>query len=110
MLDGEVCALDETGRSGFGLLQQGAGTLVYVAFDVLERDGEPLLDRPYAERREALEQLARHRPSTASSSRPSFDDGAALERAAREHGLEGVVAKLVDSPYRPGRRSPTGAS
>ena len=33
---------------------------------------------------------------------PSFDDGAALERAAREHGLEGVVAKLVDSHYRPG--------
>ena len=34
-----------------------------------------------------------------------FDDGAALERAAREHGLEGVVAKLTDSQYRPGRRS-----
>ena len=37
---------------------------------------------------------------------PSFDDGAALEQAAREHGLEGVLAKRVDSTYQPGRRSP----
>ena len=37
VLDGEICALDETGRSGFGLLQQEPGTLVFVAFDVLER-------------------------------------------------------------------------
>ena len=57
VLDGEICALDETGRSGFGLLQQGAGTLVFVAFDVLERDGEPLVELPYVERRKALEQL-----------------------------------------------------
>ena len=104
VLDGEICALDETGRSGFGLLQQGAGSLVFVAFDVLEVDGEPLVDRTYAERREALEQLVDTSVEGVLVS-PSFDDGAALERAAREHGLEGVVAKLVDSPYRPGRRT-----
>ena len=51
VLDGEICALDENGRSGFGLLQQGVGTLVFAAFDVLERDGEPLCDRTYIERR-----------------------------------------------------------
>ena len=55
-------------RSGFGLLQQGAGSLVFVAFDVLEVDGEPLIDRTYAERREALEQLL-DTTSRASSSR-----------------------------------------
>ena len=104
VLDGEICALDETGRSGFGLLQQGAGSLVFVAFDVLEVDGEPLIDRTYAERREALEQLLDTSVEGVLVS-PSFDDGAALERAAREHGLEGVVAKLVDSQYRPGRRT-----
>ncbi len=104
MLDGEVCALDESGRSGFGLLQEGAGTLVFVAFDVLERDGEPLIDRSYAERRAVLEQLVDASVSGVLVT-PSFDDGAALERAARDHGLEGVVAKLADSPYRPGRRS-----
>ena len=104
VLDGEICALDETGRSGFGLLQQGAGSLVFVAFDVLEVDGEPLIDRTYAQRREALEQLLDTSVDGVLVS-PSFDDGAALERAAREHGLEGVVAKLVDSQYRPGRRT-----
>ena len=50
-LDGEVCALDDAGRSDFGLLQRGEGTLVFVAFDVLERDGESLVERAYAERR-----------------------------------------------------------
>ena len=104
VLDGEVCALDETGRSGFGLLQQGAGTLVFVAFDVLELDGEPLISRPYTERRRALEQLLDTSVGGVLVS-PSFDDGAALERAARVHGLEGVVAKRADSPYRTERRS-----
>ena len=104
VLDGEICALDETGRSGFGLLQQGSGSLVFVAFDVLELDGDPLVDRTYAERREALEQLLDPAVQGVLLS-PSFDDGAALEQAARQHGLEGVVAKLTDSPYRTGRRS-----
>ena len=104
VIDGEICALDETGRAAFGLLQQGAGTLVFVAFDVLELDGEPLISRPYTERREQLEQLLDPAVEGVLVS-PSFDDGAALERAAREHGLEGVVAKQVDSAYRPGRRS-----
>jgi len=104
VLDGELCALDETGRSSFGLLQQGAGTLVYVAFDVLERDGESLLDRSYLERRAVLEEVL----DTAAVGvlvSPSFDDGAALERAVREQGLEGVVAKRTASTYQVGRRS-----
>jgi bifunctional non-homologous end joining protein LigD len=104
VVDGEICALDESGRPVFGLLQQGQGALVFVAFDLLERDGEPLLDRAYAERRRALEALLDTSVDGVLLS-PAFDDGAALERAAREHGLEGVVAKKVDAPYRPGRRS-----
>jgi bifunctional non-homologous end joining protein LigD len=105
VLDGEVCALDDAGRSGFGLLQQGEGTIVFVAFDVLECDGESLLDRTYLERRDVLEKLVESSAEGVLLS-PSFDDGAALEHAAREHGLEGVVAKRVASPYQPGRRSP----
>jgi bifunctional non-homologous end joining protein LigD len=104
VLDGEVCALDEAGRSGFGLLQQGSGTLVYVAFDVLERDGEPLLERTYLERRRELEALLDTSVKGVLIS-PSFDDGAALERVALENSLEGVVAKRTDSTYRVGRRS-----
>ena len=105
VVDGEICALDETGRSGFGLLQRRAGALVFVAFDVLEQDGEPLLPRTYEERREALERLLDTSIEGVLLS-PSFDDGAALEHAAREHGLEGVVAKRTSSTYQPGRRSP----
>ena len=45
VLDGEVCALDDAGRSSFSLMQQGLGRLVYYVFDVLEVDAEPVLDR-----------------------------------------------------------------
>ena len=48
VLDGEVCALDEQGRSSFSVMQQGSGPLVYYVFDVLEVDGEPLIDLPLA--------------------------------------------------------------
>ena len=104
VLDGEVCALDGTGRSDFGLLQRGEGTLAYVAFDVLERDGDSLVGRGYDERRRVLEGLIETGVAGVLIS-PSFDDGAALEAAAREHGLEGVVAKKRDSTYHSGRRS-----
>ncbi len=105
VLDGEICALDDSGRSDFGLLQRGEGTLVYVAFDVLERDGIPVVDRAYDERRVLLEGLIEP-GTTGVLLSPSFDDGAALEIAAREHGLEGVLAKKRASAYHAGRRSP----
>jgi bifunctional non-homologous end joining protein LigD len=57
VLDGEVCALDGAGRSSFSVMQQGSGPVVYYAFDVLEVDGDRLLDLPLAERRERLESL-----------------------------------------------------
>ena len=105
VLDGEVCALDDAGRSDFGLLQRGEGTLAFVAFDVLERDGSSLVGISYAERRRVLEDLLDTGVAGVLLS-PSFDDGAALEAAAHEHGLEGVVAKKRNSAYHPGRRSP----
>ncbi len=103
VLDGEVCALDDDGRSRFSLLQEGAGTLVLVLFDLLELESESLVDRPLAERRERLECLVS--PNGAVVVSPHFDDGDALLAAARQQELEGVVAKRVDSAYRPGRRS-----
>lgn len=104
VLDGEICALDASGRSGFGLLQQGGGELVFVAFDVLERDGAPLVDRTYVDRRKVLAEVVDTSVAGVLVS-PSFDDGAALEHAAREHGLEGVLAKRAPSTYQQGRRS-----
>ena len=104
VLDGEICALDEAGRSRFSLLQEGGGTGVLVLFDALEVESSPLVDLSLAERRQRLEELVDQHAGVLVS--PQFDDGQALLVAAREQELEGVVAKLSDSPYRPGRRSP----
>jgi bifunctional non-homologous end joining protein LigD len=103
VLDGEICALDEEGRSRFSLLQEGSGTLVLVIFDLLELDSEPLLELPLAERRKLLSRVLDSSAGAVLLS-PQFDDGEALLVAAREQGLEGVVAKRIDSRYQPGRR------
>ena len=105
VLDGEICALDVEGRSRFDLLQAGTGALVYVAFDLIEVEGRSLHIESLAARREQLEALlAPSVPRVILS--PVFDDGEALLEAAREQGLEGVVAKRTASSYQPGRRSP----
>ena len=88
----------------FELFQRGEGDVAYVVFDVLEIDGEPVFAEPWSRRRELLEELIRPgAPSIVLSQ--VFDDGEALLAAARARGLEGVMAKRVNAPYRPGRRS-----
>jgi bifunctional non-homologous end joining protein LigD len=106
VLDGEVCALDEQGRPSFSAMQQGkpATAIVYEAFDVLEVEGEPLVDLPLVERRKRLERLLDRRNTTVRLSE-AFEDGRALYDAARAQGLEGVIAKRADSPYRQGKRT-----
>jgi len=104
VFDGEVCALDEQGRSSFSVMQQGKGPLVYYAFDLLEVDGEQLLELPLRERRARLAELLDLRDGTVRLSE-AFDDGEALYEAAQEQRLEGVIAKRPDSRYQPGRRT-----
>ena len=104
VLDGEVCALDDGGRSSFSVMQQGSGPLVFYAFDVLEVDGEPLVELSLRERRKRLEKLLDRRNETVRLSE-AFEDGRALYEAAREQGLEGVIAKRADSRYQPGKRT-----
>ncbi|MDX6436291.1 MAG: bifunctional non-ous end joining protein LigD [Gaiellaceae bacterium] len=106
VLDGEVCALDEAGRSSFSAMQQRkAGTpIVYYVFDVLEIEGKPVVDLPLVERRKLLEQLLDRRNKTVRLSE-TFDDGEALLAAAKQQQLEGIVAKRVDSRYLPGKRT-----
>src|SRR6266498_2914696 len=89
VLDGEVCALDEAGRSSFSAMQQGkAGTpFVYYAFDVLEVEDKPLIDLPFVERRKRLDKLLDKRNRTVRLSE-TFDDGKALYEAAKQQGLE----------------------
>jgi len=106
VLDGEVCALDEEGRATFSAMQQGkSGTrYVFVAFDVLEVEGESLVERPLTERRQRLQALLDRRNRTVQLSE-SFDDGRALYKAAQEQGFEGIMAKRVESRYLPGKRT-----
>jgi bifunctional non-homologous end joining protein LigD len=106
VLDGEVCALDEEGRATFSAMQQGkSGTrYVFVAFDLLEVEGEPLIDRPLTERQERLAALLDRRNRTVQLSE-TFDDGEALYRAAQEQHFEGIMAKKRESRYFPGRRT-----
>jgi bifunctional non-homologous end joining protein LigD len=104
VLDGEVCALDADGRPSFSAMQQGTGRLVYFVFDVLEADGEPLVDEPLEERQARLAKLLDRRNQTVRISE-AFDDGVALLNAAKEQGLEGVMAKQLGSKYREGKRT-----
>jgi bifunctional non-homologous end joining protein LigD len=117
LLDGEIVAFVD-GQPSFERLQTrmhvrsaaearrlAADTPVtFMAFDLLRRYGVDLSGRPYAERRATLERWGAERPDWTIS--PMFDDGAATTAAAREHGLEGVVAKRLGAPYRAGARSP----
>lgn len=78
--------------------------VTYMIFDLLRLHGEDLTGRPWRERRAALESLGLGAARWAVP--PAFPDGPATYEAAGEHGLEGVMAKRVDSAYRPGVRSP----
>jgi bifunctional non-homologous end joining protein LigD len=78
--------------------------VTYFAFDVLYLDGRSLLDTPYVERRRLLESLELAGPSWQTP--PYFEgDGAAVLAASQAQGLEGIVAKRLDSTYVPDRRS-----
>ena len=106
VLDGEVCALDEEGRATFSAMQQGKpGTrYIYVVFDLLEQEGQPLIDLPLNERRERLRKLLDRRNRTVQLSE-AFDDGQALFEAAKQQRFEGIVAKRRESRYLPGKRT-----
>jgi len=102
VVDGEVVALDGDGKASFSAMQQGSTRLAYEVFDVLEADGEPLVDLALTDRRARLEKLVARNSVVQLSG--LFEDGEALLEAAREQGLEGVMAKRVASRYLEGRR------
>lgn len=104
LLDCEVVSL-VGGRPDFGALASGdrAGTVRAVVFDVPLLAGVDVCREPLESRREMLASL--DLPPCAILSEP-FTDGVALLAATAEQGMEGVVAKRVGSPYRPGVRSP----
>jgi bifunctional non-homologous end joining protein LigD len=75
-----------------------------VGFDLCYLDGESLMDRPYRERRATLEGLELRGPAWQTTI-ASQGEGLAMVRACRQLGLEGVVAKRLDSRYLANRRS-----
>jgi bifunctional non-homologous end joining protein LigD len=118
VLDGEVVAFDEHGRSSFERLQgrmhltRGVEArarlvpVVYCIFDLLWIDGEDLMRRPYTERRDRLEALGLDGPAWRVPSY-STGNGEQLLAASAERNLEGIICKRLESPYEPGRRGGT---
>ena len=78
--------------------------VAYVAFDLLWLEGHSTLTLPYTDRRRLLAELDLNGPNWRAPAHRE-GDGRALLEASQAQGLEGVVAKRLDSPYEPGRRS-----
>jgi DNA ligase D-like protein (predicted ligase) len=107
VIDGELVALDDTGRPTFNLLQNftsGAARIRYFLFDLLCHKDRDLTGLPLIERREMLKSLAIRDARIKISD--YIEAGAnELLAAAREQRLEGIVGKRKDSLYEPGQRS-----
>jgi bifunctional non-homologous end joining protein LigD len=118
VLDGEVVAFDDAGKPSFEALQSRMHLtresqvrrlarekpVSYVIFDLLWLDGHSLMALAYEERRARLEALALDGDRWLTPEHV-VGRGDQMLAATREQGLEGVVAKRLDSPYEPGRRS-----
>jgi bifunctional non-homologous end joining protein LigD len=118
ILDGEIVALDDRGRPSFEEIQQRMGLtsesevrrkmklvpVTYMVFDLLWQDGHSLLADKYTERRRLLAEL---KLAGDSWQTPPYEKGGgqAILDASAKAGLEGVMAKKLDSQYEPGRRS-----
>ncbi|MBC7897076.1 MAG: DNA ligase D [Cytophagaceae bacterium] len=108
LIDGEVCVLDDKGRTDFTRLKQGLAAeapLVFFAFDLLSLDGVDLRKRPLLERKERLATLLGSLPDDGAirSSSHDLENGQRVLDALCAKGFEGVIAKRADAPYRGGR-------
>jgi bifunctional non-homologous end joining protein LigD len=109
VVDGEVCAVDREGKPSFHALQEWLGGtrpdvgVGYAVFDLLWLDGRDLRRQPIEARREALAKLLEGQGAPLSFSRNAEGDVVQLLSAARDAGLEGLVAKRKGSTYASGR-------
>lgn len=119
VVDGEVVAFDERGLPSFQRLQHRMHVdrpdarlirqvpVHFVAFDLTFLDGHLLYDMPYRDRRALLDELEL---AAGPIEAPPYLPGSAVDQVqelldyTKEQGLEGLIAKRLDSPYRPGRR------
>jgi bifunctional non-homologous end joining protein LigD len=112
IIDGEIVALDEKGRSSFQLLQrfdmgQERPPIVFYAFDLLRLNGKDLQNLPIEERKAKLEELLKKPPGVIRYSASFTKDIPELLERAGKLGLEGLIGKRAGSRYEAGKR--TGA-
>ncbi len=110
VIDGEVVALDEKGRSSFQLLQaremEGRKSPVYFyAFDLLQLDRKSLVGLPLEARKSVLEKLCGDAGDPIRYSGAIGGDAKRLLEEVKRRGLEGIIGKQGNSVYEPGRRS-----
>lgn len=118
VLDGEIVVLDAKNRVNFGLLTRrlhlsSAPTkaltrsipIVYMIFDILFLKERLLIDLPYEKRRSILHELHLSEDKW-QTPEPVRENPRVILEAAVENGMEGIVAKRLDSKYRPGHRTP----
>jgi bifunctional non-homologous end joining protein LigD len=112
VIDGEIVALDEKGRSSFQLLQgfdmgEQRPPIVFYAFDLLRFNGKDLRNLPIEERKAKLEELLKKPPGVVRYSVSFTKDIPELLERAHKLGLEGLIGKRAGSQYEAGKR--TGA-
>ena len=108
VLDGEIVVVDDQGRSDFQRLQHyqdlGGGHLLYYVFDLLYFQGHDLTGLPLLKRKELLKKILPSTPRIRFSHHV-WAEGVLFYKAAKEKGLEGIIAKHSQSVYEAGRRS-----
>jgi bifunctional non-homologous end joining protein LigD len=109
MLDGEIVVIDQDGRPRFEWLQnyrkQPQGTLTYYAFDIMWCDGRDVRTMPLLQRKQLLKSVL-PKSNLIRYSDHFEANGQKLFEQARSHGLEGIIAKNANSPYREAIRGP----
>ena len=113
VVDGEVVIIGSDGRADFQALQnhmqgKAVGQLTYYVFDLLYADGYSLAAAPLVERKKLLEQIVaalRGLDGVIQISEHRIGHGPITLEEARRAGLEGIMSKCLDSPYRGGRTS-----
>jgi bifunctional non-homologous end joining protein LigD len=119
VLDGEIVAFGDSEWPEFEALQQRMNIssaaqarvlatqvpVSYLAFDLLWLQGNPLLHLPYSQRRELLDELDLHGGNWQAPPAFTSEAGKDVQAVSREHSLEGIMAKRLQSRYEPGRRS-----
>lgn len=107
VLDGEIVVLNDFGISSFESLQnwqnRSNGELVYFVFDLLWLDGKSLLHLPLWKRKELLKGLLPKKGKVLES-QSFLTKPEKFLKAAKKMGIEGMIAKKTESPYRPGER------